>query len=120
MEELKVHIWHVILWEFKNNKNTTTETAKKICSVHGQGVITYCWVRNQFSKFPSGDTSWKMNPRRERLSDLNQDALKELVECNPQKSSQESVPDFNTSKSTICCHLKKNRKSEQDGHLDSS
>ena len=28
MEELKVHIQHVMLWEFKNNKNTT-ETAKK-------------------------------------------------------------------------------------------
>ena len=28
MEELKVHIQHIVLWEFKNNKNAT-ETAKK-------------------------------------------------------------------------------------------
>ena len=38
MEELKVHIQQVILWEF-NNKNATERT-KKICCVYGQGVIT--------------------------------------------------------------------------------
>ena len=32
MEELKVHIWHVMLREFKNNKGIT-ETAKKICNI---------------------------------------------------------------------------------------
>ena len=45
MEELKVHIRHVMLWRFKNNKNTT-ETAKKILSVYYQGVITDRQVRN--------------------------------------------------------------------------
>ena len=39
MDEQKVHIWHVMLWEFKNNKNTA-ETAKKISSVYNQRVIT--------------------------------------------------------------------------------
>ena len=39
MEELKVHIGHVMSWEFKNNKNTT-ETAKKMFSVYSQSVIT--------------------------------------------------------------------------------
>ena len=39
MEELKVHIWHVMLWKFNNNKNAS-ETAKKICSIYGQSVIT--------------------------------------------------------------------------------
>ena len=39
MEDEKVPIWHVMLWEYKNNKNTT-EKAKKICCVYSQGVIT--------------------------------------------------------------------------------
>ena len=39
MKELKVHIWHVMLWEFKDIKNAT-ETAKNICSVYGRIVIT--------------------------------------------------------------------------------
>ena len=33
MEELKVHIQHVILWDFKNNESPS-EIAKKICSVY--------------------------------------------------------------------------------------
>ena len=106
MEDLKVHIRHVMLWEFKNNKNAT-ETAKKICSVYGQGVITDRQVRNWFSKFRSGDTSLRDEPRPGRSSDLDQDALRELVECNPRKSTRELALDLNTSQSTICRHLKK-------------
>ena len=34
---MKGNIWHV-MWEFKNNKNTS-EADKKICCVYGQGVI---------------------------------------------------------------------------------
>ena len=59
---MKVLRGHVMLGEFKNNKNAT-ESAKKICSVYGQGVITECQVWNYFSKFPSGDTSLKDEPR---------------------------------------------------------
>ena len=49
-----MHIQHVMLCEFKNNKNAT-ETAKKNCSDNVQGVITDCQIRNWFSKFRSGD-----------------------------------------------------------------
>ena len=38
MGELKVHIQHVMLLEFKTNKNAT-EIIKKICIVYGQSVI---------------------------------------------------------------------------------
>ena len=55
MKELKVHIPHVILWEFKNYKNAT-ETAKKICSVYDQNIITDHQVWNWYLKFCSGDT----------------------------------------------------------------
>ena len=43
MEELKVHIWHITLWEYNKTwecNKTTTETPKKICYIYGQGVIT--------------------------------------------------------------------------------
>ena len=61
MKELIEHIWQVMLWEFKNNKNFT-ETAHKIPSVYGQDVITDCWVQNWFSKFCSDDTSLRDEP----------------------------------------------------------
>ena len=76
MKEVKVHIWHVMLWEFKNNNNTT-ETVKKVCSVYGQHVITDCKVPNWF---PSSDTSLTDEPKPEH-SDIDQAALRELVEC---------------------------------------
>ena len=57
--------------------------------------------------------------RPKHSSNLDQDALKELVECNPCKRFWEFALDFNTPQSTVCHHMKKNRKSEQFGHLDS-
>ena len=111
MEELKVHIWNVILFEFKNYKNVK-ETAKKIC---GQVCITEHRVWNWFSKFHSDNTSLRSKLRSRCSSNLNQDALRELVECNLHKNTWELAPDCNISQSTICHHLKKDRKSEQGG-----
>ena len=56
MDELIVHIWHVILWEFKN-KDNVTKTANKICSFYAQGVITDRQIQNWSLKFRSGNTS---------------------------------------------------------------
>ena len=47
-----------------------------------------------FPKFYSGNMSLK---RPGYSLDFNQDALKELVECNPCKSTQELENDLNTS-----------------------
>ena len=105
MEELKVHI--VTLWEFRNNKNAK-EIAKKICS-----VITDHQIQNWFSKFHSGDMSLRDEPR----TDLNEDALKKWMECNPHKSTQELPLDLNTSQSIICHYLKKIEKVSKLGIL---
>ena len=99
MEELKVHIQHVMLNKFKNNK-IAREKAQRISHVYGQGVITNCQVRKWFSKFSSSDTSLRNEPLLGCLRDLNQDAFRELVECNPCKSCWVLALDLNTSKST--------------------
>ena len=70
-----------MLWEFRYNKNTT-ETAKKIYSVYGQGDITNCQVWNWFSKYCFGNTSLRDESRPGYASLLNQEALRELVECS--------------------------------------
>ena len=61
MEELKVHIRHVMLWKFKNKKNTT-EAAKKIYSVYSLSVIIDRHVQKWFSKFHSCDRLLKDAP----------------------------------------------------------
>ena len=64
-----MHIWHVMLFKFKNNKNTT-ETAKKHFSVYGQGVLTDHQIQNWFSKFHSGNISLRDEFRPGYSSDL--------------------------------------------------
>ena len=54
-------------------------------------------------------------PRPRHSSDLDQDALRKLVECNGHKNTQELAPDLNTPQSTICCHLKKIGKVRKQG-----
>ena len=109
MVKMKVHIRHVMLWEFKNNE-TAIEITKRISSIHVKDVINNGKASNCFSKFRSGDTSLKDEPRPGCSLDLDRDALRELVEYNPRKSTRELALDLNTSQSTICGHLKKMRK----------
>ena len=70
---------------------------KKICSIDGQGVITDLHVWNWFSD----NMSLRDEPKRGCTSNLDQDAFRELVGCNPHKSTRELALDFNTSQSTI-------------------
>ena len=56
MEDLKVHIQDVMLWELKNNKNAI-ETTKKTFRIYSQGAITECQIQNWFLKLHSGDIS---------------------------------------------------------------
>ena len=94
-----VHIWHVMLWEFKNNK-ITRETAKKIFIVYGSGVITDHKIQNWFSKSHFDNMWLRDEPRPGCSSDLNQDPLREFMKCNPHKSTWEQVFDLDTSQST--------------------
>ena len=100
MAELKVHIQHLMLWELMNNKSAT-KTAKKISSVYGQRVITDCKVRNWFSKFHSGVTSLRDEPRPGCSSDLDEEGLTKL------KNTREFGHDRITYQSTMWFHLKK-------------
>ena len=59
--------------------------------------------------------SLRDEPRPVRSLDLDENALRELVECSPHKSTRELTLDIKTSKSTICWYLKleKDRKRDQ-------
>ena len=75
--------------------------AKKISCVEGQFFIADRQVRNLFSKFPSVDTSLRDKLWPRRLSDVDQKALRKLVEFNLYKSTVELALEPNTSQSTL-------------------
>ena len=79
MEQLKVHIRYVMLWGLK-----ITQTLQK------QQKITLVFI-TKVSLLTD-----KFEPGPGRSLDLDQDALRELVEGNPRKSTKESVLDRNT------------------------
>ena len=90
-----MYIRHVML---KNNKNDA-ETVERISCVFGQGVINDSPGRNWFSKFCSGDTQLRNEPRPRCSSELDQNALRELIECNRRIYSDKSS--FKTEKGPI-------------------
>ena len=56
MEELKVHIQHAILWEFKNYKNDI-DTVKYILIFMAKVSLLAAKFKTDLFKFRCGDTS---------------------------------------------------------------
>ena len=72
MEELEGNIWHVILLEFNNPpQKTSQKPLRKLCSVCDEGFIIDSRVRNRFSKFLFGDT-WSYLPTPPLGQDVTQ------------------------------------------------
>ena len=74
MGELKVHIWQVMLWEFKNNKNTI-ETAEK--NVVYTAHVTSLTIKSKthFQSFIMAIHHWD-----ELRAGIHQDALRKMME----------------------------------------
>ena len=53
------HFQHIILYYFKQGKNTT-EIQKKICAVYGEGAVNDQMCQKWFAKFRAGDSCWTM------------------------------------------------------------
>ena len=51
MEENIQHFWHIMLYYFKKDKNTTEMQNKKICAVYGEGAVTDQTCQKCFVEF---------------------------------------------------------------------
>ena len=67
--EMKVHIQHIILWEFDNDKNFT-ETTKKFSSLYDQSDITDSKLQNCFHNWFLARRHWEMNPGQDARQTL--------------------------------------------------
>ena len=85
MENGKVHIRHVMQWEFKQG-NTVKETFDKIHSVFGEGRITDLTVRKWFVKFRSGNMTLNGQLGLRRPSVFDDNFLKAILEQNSRQA----------------------------------
>ena len=82
MEELKLHIHLLMLWEFNNSKNITGPAKKFSSFMNTVSLLT------DFQSFMQAIRHWERNPNQDAPSDLDQDVLSVLVGCNPSKSTR--------------------------------
>ena len=85
MENAKVHIRHVMQWEFKQG-NSAEGTFDKICSVFGEGRITDLTVRKWFAKFRSGNMTLNGELSVGCPSEFDENFLKAILEQNPRQA----------------------------------
>ena len=64
MDERKIYIRHIMMLEFKNNKNAT-KAAKIFFSDYGQSVITDRQVKTSFQRFFQVIDHSEINPNQD-------------------------------------------------------
>ena len=94
MEELKGDIQQII-WKFKNNIKPIETVKNVVVFMAKVSLLTEKFVND--SKFPSSDKSLRNELRPGWSSDIDQNALRKLVECKQCKSIWESVINLITS-----------------------
>ena len=103
MDVDQIHLRHVILWEFRQNK-TAAETHRKIVEIYGD-VICEKTVRTWVSRFKSGDLTLEDKDGRGRKPEVDVEALKDLVESDPRQTLKEMAAIIDISHETVRQHL---------------
>ncbi|KAK2581561.1 hypothetical protein KPH14_005212 [Odynerus spinipes] len=93
MEASKLHIQHVLLWEFRQDNSATT-AMNKLCEIYGPG-ISVSQGQKWFQRFWSGNYSLEDEPRPGRLHVFDDDLLRTMVEQNPRITVEELAEQLN-------------------------
>ncbi|CAK9833045.1 Histone-lysine N-methyltransferase SETMAR [Anthophora retusa] len=104
MSVCELHLRHCMLYEFKKG-STTTDTVKNICEVYGEHTLNLRKCQRWFSKFRKGDFDLSDEPRSGRPTAFNPEALKALIELEPQLTTDEIAERLGSSSSTVHRHL---------------
>ncbi|XP_025263217.1 histone-lysine N-methyltransferase SETMAR-like [Camponotus floridanus] len=106
MENEKVHLRHVMLYEFR--KGVSVGTAQKnIQSVYLDRAPALRTVKKWFGRFRNGDFNMEDQPRSGRPSGIDDDIVCALVEKNPRITTEDIAERLNIDNSTAFRHLKK-------------
>ena len=101
----KKQIRTISLFQFKLDRKAA-ETARDINEAFGPGTTTESTAQWWFKKFRGGDESLKDDERSGRLSDVDNDQLRALVEANPCTTVRELASELDVTYTTISNHLR--------------
>lgn len=102
----KVHLRHVMLYEFRKGINVAA-AVKNIQDVYQDQAPAKRTVEKWFAKFRRGEFNLEDEPRSGRPSDIDDDVLRTLVLNNPRISTEEVATALNVDRSTAFRRLKK-------------
>lgn len=106
MENEKIHLRHVMLYEFR--KGVSVGTAQKnIQDVYLDCAPALRTVKKWFSRFRNGDFNMDDQPCSGRPSTIDDDIVSALVENNPRITTEEIAERMNIDNSSAFRHLKK-------------
>lgn len=95
-----------LLFEFRLG-NKAVDAHRHLCQAFGEDVASLKTCYNWYSRFASGDYAVEDKPRSGRPSEVDNDALRELVESDPRLTVREMSSILGCSHSTIADHLAK-------------
>ena len=103
MECENKHFRQILLFYFRKGKKAA-EAHKEICEVYGVNCLTELTCQNLLKKFRSGDFSLKDDQRSGRLSEVDDDIMKVIIEFNRHITVREIAKQLNVSHTTIENH----------------
>ncbi|XP_065663076.1 histone-lysine N-methyltransferase SETMAR-like [Hydra vulgaris] len=108
----KRQIRTIFLFQFKMGRKAA-ETARDINTAFGPETTNERMAQWWFKKFRSGEESLEDEEGRGRLSEIDDDQLRALIEADPRKTIREVAEELNVHNSTVDRHLKQIGKSKK-------
>ena len=93
-----------LFYEFRLGEKETV-AHRRLCQAFGEGVVSEKTCFNWFNRFKSGDYNMDDKPRSGRPPELDDKALRQLVEADPRLTARELGVIFGCSHSAIEHHL---------------
>ena len=103
MEVDKIHLRHVLLWEFRKNTNPT-DFQRMVTEIYGY-IIDVSTCRRWFKQFKSGDYNLEDKERSGRPVKIDVKRLEEIIEANPRLTTYELGTILNVDHETVRRHL---------------
>ena len=101
----KIQIRTIFLFQFKQGRKAP-ETAHDINDAFGTGTTNERVAQRWFKKFRNGDESLEDEDSRSRLTAVDNEHLKALIEADLRKTTREATVEIMVDHSTVVCHLK--------------